>query len=122
MTFLYNHYRGKQKMEILELKQILKSKKITYKELSEKSNIPEGTIKNIMRGAVPSPGLKIMNALYKAVGIDEKPNNEVESYLMSKREIDLLNNFRLLSDTEQEMILQMIQGLTANKANKVKNA
>ena len=35
-------------MEILELKKELKARKITYKELSQKSGVPEGTTKNIM--------------------------------------------------------------------------
>lgn len=109
-------------MEILELKKELKARKITYKELSQKSGVPEGTIKNIMRGAIKSPGINIMNALYKAAGIDESQASLTPSYFVNDDEMTLIKNFRLLSPSEKEVVSQMIQGLIRQKESKAKNA
>lgn len=56
-------------MDIQQLKTYLKLHKITYRELSEKSNIPENTLKNIFRGASKNPRLDTMNAICNALGL-----------------------------------------------------
>jgi len=60
-------------MEISEIKTFMKANKITYKDLSEKSGVPESTLKNIFAGFTQNPRIDTMQAIEKALGLDKSP-------------------------------------------------
>lgn len=59
-------------MDILEIKKYLKEHKITYKMLAEMSGVPESTLKNIFGGFTPNPRMDTIEAIERALGINEK--------------------------------------------------
>ena len=59
-------------MNIAEIKKYLKNHGITYKVLSEKSGVPESTLKNIFGGFTPNPRIDTVEAIERALGINEK--------------------------------------------------
>ena len=67
-------------MDIMEIKRYLKAHKITYKQLAEMSGVPESTLKNIFGGFTPNPRIDTLDAIERALGINEKsPPAEQES-------------------------------------------
>ncbi len=56
-------------MQVAEIKSYLKKNKITYEELSLKSEIPLGTLKSIFSGRTPNPRLDTMQAIENALGL-----------------------------------------------------
>lgn len=67
-------------MEIMEIKKFLKEHKITYKMLAEMSGVPESTLKNIFGGFTPNPRIDTIEAIERALGINEKsPPGDQES-------------------------------------------
>ena len=58
-------------MQIVEIKKILKERKITYKELSEKSGISLKTLEAIFAGYVKHPRIDTMEAIESALGLNE---------------------------------------------------
>lgn len=58
-------------MEIAELKQYLKSRGMTYKDLAEKSNVSESTLKNLFSGVTKNPRIDTMRAIETALGLYE---------------------------------------------------
>lgn len=59
-------------MDIMEIKRYLKEHKITYKMLAEMSGVPESTLKNIFGGFTPNPRMDTIEAIERALGINEK--------------------------------------------------
>ncbi|MBQ3019109.1 MAG: helix-turn-helix transcriptional regulator [Clostridia bacterium] len=60
-------------MEIQAIKTHLKSNKITYEQLSEKSGIPLNTLKNIFSGRTPNPRVDTMQAIEAALELNTSP-------------------------------------------------
>lgn len=58
-------------MEIAEIKQYLRARKITYEELSTRSSIPIGTLKSIFSGRTPNPRIDTVQAIERALGLSE---------------------------------------------------
>lgn len=56
-------------MQITEIKSYLKKNKITYENLSNKSGIPIGTLKNIFSKCLINPRLDTMQAIERALGL-----------------------------------------------------
>lgn len=80
-------------MEIAELKQYLKSRGMTYKDLAEKCNVPESTLKNLFSGATKHPRIDTMQAIERALGITSEPN-------LSADQKELFELIQSLSDDE----------------------
>ena len=80
-------------MEIAELKQYLKSHGMTYKDLAEKCNVPESTLKNLFSGATKHPRIDTMQAIERALGITPNPN-------LSAEQQELFSLIQSLSDDE----------------------
>lgn len=59
-------------MDIMEIKKYLKEHKITYKMLAEMSGVPESTLKNIFGGFTSNPRMDTIEAIERALGINEK--------------------------------------------------
>ena len=57
-------------MQIAQIKSYMKHNKITYEQLSKKSEIPLNTLKNIFSGRTPNPRIDTVQAIEKALGLD----------------------------------------------------
>ena len=69
-----NERQRRKKMTILEIKQYLKDHKMTYKDLAEKCNVPESTLKNLFSGATKNPRIDTMQVIERALNIaDDAP-------------------------------------------------
>ena len=54
-------------------KKAKKEKKLTIAQIAEKANLPKGTVQNIFCGYIPNPRVDTVEAIEKALGLDEKP-------------------------------------------------
>ena len=87
-------------MELQPIRLALKEKKITYEELSKKSNIPLGTIKRIMSGITPDPRESTVYAIKEALELI--PKEKSQPALLPQDEQKLLDTYRKL-DTVNKM-------------------
>lgn len=65
-------------MTIDEIKKYMKENKITYDDLSEKAKIPIGTLKSIFSGRTPNPRIDTMQAIEKALGLNQEPREKLK--------------------------------------------
>lgn len=91
--------------KITEIKNFLKAKKITYKELSEKTNIPEGTLKNIFSGITKNPRIDTIQTIENAIGINSTKEVLTENYYSTEEE-EIIKMYRELSKNNKEVILR----------------
>lgn len=63
-------------MQLAEIKSYLKKNKITYLDLSQKSGIPIGTLKNIFAKCSTNPRLDTIQAIEKALGLSSTFTDE----------------------------------------------
>lgn len=59
-------------MDLEYWKKVKKEKKMTMADIAEKSGIPKGTVQNIFAGYVPTPRVDTVEAIERALGLDEK--------------------------------------------------
>lgn len=122
-------------MTILEIKQYLKDHKMTYKDLAEKCNVPESTLKNLFSGATKNPRIDTMQAIERALNIaDDAPqapqqpvSTPAPSDELSDEERRVIEAYRTLVPGMQDYILEMIEKLAdvdtgENKGKKVNRA
>ena len=96
-------------MDIENIKKFMKEKKLTYDTLSKLSGIPLNTIKNIFRGKTQNPRIDTMQAIEKALGIEDK---QIET--LSSEEIEFIKTLRTLTAEEKQKFLAVI-GLFVKK-------
>ncbi|MBQ7831296.1 MAG: helix-turn-helix transcriptional regulator [Clostridia bacterium] len=87
-------------MEIQALKIYLKSNKITYEQLSERSGIPLNTLKNIFSGRTPNPRIDTMQAIEAALCL----NTRDISFTDEEKAVGIGTHGTSLSDEEWEII------------------
>lgn len=63
-------------MDLTEWKKAKKQKGMTIADIADKANLPKGTVQNIFAGYVPSPRLDTVQAIERALGINEKSPSE----------------------------------------------
>ena len=107
---------------INELKQIAKAKKMTYKEIAERSGVPEGTIKNIFADPARCPRIDTITKIEQALGIgwtEEEQAAGISPVVVrniTPEEDDLLEYFRELGIKKgakaQATALEMMKKLT----------
>ena len=78
------------------IKSHLKSSGITYEQLSKESNIPLNTLKNIFSGRTKNPRIDTIQAIERALGIDDRPAET------QKAESELIASLNEL--TEEELV------------------
>lgn len=100
-------------MEVQEIKSYLKDNKITYQELSDKSGIALNTLKNIFRGKTPHPRIDTMQALERALGLDNDKNPPDRE--LSEGENQLIELIGELTDEEWEEIKDFIQYIKSKR-------
>lgn len=91
---------------IVELKQKRKELKITFDELAEKSGLPKRTLENIFHGITKNPRVDTMQAIEKALGIEEQKSPPIE---LSEGEKALIELFNRVPADKQDLVLQMIR-------------
>lgn len=91
-------------MDIEYLKKVKKEKKITLDEISAKSGIPKRTIEDIFRGATKNPRIDTMQAIERALGIEEEnsPSDMTES------ETAWMELYYALTDENKDLLVKMI--------------
>lgn len=93
--------------KIIELKKLLRERKITYKELSERTNIPEGTLKNIFSGFTKNPRIDTIQTIENALATDTKTSDfEIVNTYTSSEEEEILDMYRKLSKENKSVILK----------------
>lgn len=80
-------------MDLEYWKKVKKEKRMTMKDIAEKSGIPKGTIQNIFAGYVPTPRVDTVEAIEHALELDS-PTTVPDS-----RIIEMMND-RGLTDNE----------------------
>lgn len=58
-------------MTVEEIKKYMKDNKITYEELAQKANLSISTVKKIFSGSAKYPRIDTMQAIEKALGINQ---------------------------------------------------
>lgn len=86
-------------MQIAEIKTYLKKHKITYEELSDKSGIPIGTLKNIFSKCTINPRLDTMQAIENALF-----NEKSKDWTDEEQALGVGNHPTYLSEDEYELI------------------
>lgn len=91
-------------MDIEYLKKVKKEKRITLDEISAKSGIPKRTVEDIFRGATKNPRIDTMQAIERALGIEEKnsPSDMTES------ETAWMELYYALTDENKDLLVKMI--------------
>lgn len=92
---------------IQEIKAYMKQNNITYQELSDRSGIPLNTLKNIFCGKTKHPRIDTMQAIERALGIEEEKTPPDDD--LSEGEMLLLDLFRNASEEQQQMVLQLLR-------------
>lgn len=88
-------------MEVSEIKQILKQRKINYIELSKMSGIPLQSLRRIFSGATPNPRNDTMQAIERALGLAptaEEMAQGVSNYNLTEDQDELLILYNALGD------------------------
>ena len=62
-------------MTIEEIKKYMKENKITYEDLAERANLSISTIKKIFSGSAKYPRIDTMQAIEKALGLNQEPRD-----------------------------------------------
>lgn len=103
--------------DIEKLKKALKTKCITYTELSMLSGIPLNTIKKIFSGITPNPRIDTIKALEKVLLESEKPTlaQQVLDTTLANLDIDDFNN---LTPTEQQQVIAVFNSVVSTFKNR----
>ena len=105
--FIIFQRRRVMNTKIIELKKLLRERKITYKELSERTNIPEGTLKNIFSGFTKNPRIDTIQTIENALATDTKTSDfEIVNTYTSSEEEEILDMYRKLSKENKSVILK----------------
>ena len=89
---------------IEELKAITKQKCLTYADLSARSGIPQGSLKQLFSGRIPNPGYDTVCAIYRALGLDDDS---------PATEPDIVRVYDALSDRGRSLLMGYAEGLLA---------
>lgn len=111
-------------MTIQEIKSYMKNNGITQIELSKRSGIPLGSLRNIFSGRVPSPKIDTINAICEALNINfkipEPGEYEIRNYRTGIKDRIVIYDhsgdtyeFNFLGE-DFEHILKVCEALTAD--------
>ncbi len=98
-------------MEIIEIKKYLKDNKITYEKLSELSQVPLNTLKNIFSGRTPTPRIDTIQSIEKALGLDNNSSSAANTI-----NTELLNLIPLLTPQQVEQTVDFVKFLLSKNS------
>lgn len=104
-------------MEISEIKKVLKSKKITYDQLSIMSGVPKQTIQKIFAGYTKHPRIDTLSAIEQALGIAEDKNTLTNSVILREDELRLIAAYNSLVPAMQDYVLEIVERLVKTNAS-----
>lgn len=90
--------------KIVKIKAFIKENKITYKEISEKTGIPEGTLKHIFSGVTKNPRIDTIQAIENA--INYKEHKSLSNSYYTTEEEQIIEMYRELSKNNKEVVLR----------------
>ena len=93
-------------MEIQEIKAYMKSNKITYEELANRSGLSISTIKKIFSGISKYPRVDTMQIIEKSLGLDKEKSLPSE---LTKGEQDWLKLYYELNEDDQATLINVVQ-------------
>lgn len=100
---------------VSEIKKHLKANKITYKELSEKTNISEGTLKNIFSGFTKNPRIDTIQKIEKAIDFNSSQSNSGDKYSLKEKELIVL--YRKLLPHDQDIAFKILNVIFDSNSN-----
>ena len=106
-----------QSTAIQEIKALMREKKITQIELSEKSNISLQTLRKVFSGHTANPRIDTMQAIERALGI-ENNHQEVNQYNLTADEMELIDAYRQLLPSLKECSKELIERFVNIKLDK----
>ena len=98
-------------MEIQEIKAYMKNKKITYDELANRSGLSISTIKKIFSGISMYPRVDTMQAIERALGIEE----EKTAPEYTNAEMQLFELIKQLTDKEAEELSNFVDFILSKR-------
>lgn len=115
-------------MEIQTIKSHLKTHKITYEQLSQRSGIPLNTLKNIFSGRTANPRIDTMQAIKEALELDHSELRftaedraagiePTPTAILTADELELLEAYRAVKDEQGEKTAHAIRMLVQNLAD-----
>lgn len=108
----------------LELwKKIKKEKKLTIEQIAKAANLPKGSVQNIFCGYVPNPRSDTVEAIERALGINEKsPPAEQEGVkipdALKPYQLAFFEGIEGLSDEGMKDILKYVEFVKAKEKKK----
>ena len=95
----------------LELwKQRKKELKLTIAEISEKANLPKGTVQNIFCGYIPNPRTDTVQAIEKALGLDKNFVSDI-----SAEEKELIEIIKQLDNEQATELFNFLDYLLSKR-------
>ena len=92
-----------------------KERGITYQDISDRSGIPLGTIKNIFAGYTPDPRESTIKAIEQVLGVETRIVHYSPDF--TAEEIQLINDYRALSPALQKMLRATLETWKSSDAN-----
>lgn len=119
-------------MTILEIKQYLNEKNITYKQFSILSTVSESTLKNIFSGQTKYPRIDTMNLIEKGlekIGATKEEKNaqlneqaiDTKKEILTDDELKILEIYRILTPATKEQLLTVAKAFAGIKENQSTN-
>ena len=103
-------------MTIEKKKKYMKEHKITYQNLSDMSNIPVTTLKDIFRGAIKNPRIDTYNAIEEALGLKEKTTDKVAKIIRDLQDAGLTEErYNEMTEEQRQDFLQLVKIMTKKK-------
>ncbi len=97
-------------MDIIQIKSILKQRKINYDKLSQMSGISKSAIAKILSGQAKNPRYETIQQLERALNVGE--NVPLISQYLTEDEEKLLEAYKSLSVKNKKLIVDLINALS----------
>ena len=99
-------------MDIEYLKKVKKAKKMTLQEISDLSGIPKRTVDGIFSGKTKNPRIDTMQAIERALGIEEEKTPTDD---LSDGEKQLISLIKQLTDEETEELSNFVDFILSKR-------
>lgn len=110
--FLYNQEKGGENMDLIALRARKKELKLTNEDIANLSGIPKRTVEDIFRGKTEHPRIDTMQAIERALGLENEKSPTDE---LSEGEKALLELFRTATEEQQALALQLLRVALSRK-------
>lgn len=100
-------------MNVKDLKAYIKTHKIKYQEISDKSGIPVGTLRNIFSSSGIDPRYTTIEKIENALGINGGGTLAQEYF--SAEEQKIIKTYRSLSERDKKIVVGILKNMSDNK-------